>query len=254
MICLNSPAPDSPLGGTSWRDTTQSTDRTTVHSKSLSICYSCRVTPVLKREFTHKYSSLPRVPSLWVGSQTREKSKTNPILTIHLNSRYTNGAKQRQPWTPDSPGGPTVGPDLEELTQAGHSRNSSQASRVSGYNSLPTHSRQGSSDSGNTRSSIEAIKFNSTERKRLNPSAKKIIEEQNRMDSTRVSADQLINELLEATNLEGEDDCPEGVGLELYVGKDGSTTLGSRQHTKLLEVKVNAGLKWRAKARSGQTW
>lgn len=121
--------------------------------------------------------------------------------------------------------GGTTGGDLDT---SGHSRNSSQASRVSGYNSLPSHSRQGSADSSNTRSSIEAIKFNSTERKRLATSAKKICEEQNRMDSTRVSADQLINELLEATNLEGDDECAEQMGLELYVGKDGSTTLGSR--------------------------
>ncbi|CAG2108305.1 unnamed protein product [Medioppia subpectinata] len=79
--------------------------------------------------------------------------------------------------------------------ESGHSRNSSQASRVSGYNSLPSHSRQG------------------------------------RMDSTRVSADRLINELLEATNLEGDgedEECNESVGLELFVGKDGSTTLGTK--------------------------
>lgn len=42
------------------------------------------------------------------------------------------------------------GPDFE----TGHSRNSSQASRISGYNSLPSHSRQGSADSGNARFSL----------------------------------------------------------------------------------------------------
>ena len=54
---------------------------------------------------------------------------------------------------------------------------------------------------------------------------------QRRMDSTRVSADQLFNELLENTNLEEEvEEANERdeVGLALYVGKDGSTTLGSR--------------------------
>lgn len=48
-------------------------------------------------------------------------------------------------------------------------------------------------------------------------------------DSTRVSADQLVNELLQNTNL--EDSNEQGVGLALYVGKDGSATLGSR-HAK----------------------
>jgi hypothetical protein len=62
----------------------------------------------------------------------------------------------------------------------------------------------------------------------MTTNAKKILEEGNRMDSTRVSADQLINELLEATNLEADEECNEQMGLELYVGRDGTTTLGSR--------------------------
>ncbi|CAG2162724.1 unnamed protein product [Oppiella nova] len=134
--------------------------------------------------------------------------------------------------------------------ESGHSRNSSQTSRVSGYNSLPSHSRQGSADSGNTRNSIEAIKFNSAERKRITSSAaKKIVEEQSRMDSTRVSADRLINELLEQTNLEGDGDeeCHESVGLELFVAKDGSTTLGTRHGTK-----QTAGAQHRSAFRNGR--
>lgn len=35
--------------------------------------------------------------------------------------------------------------------EMGHSRNSSQTSKISGYGSLPSHSRQGSTDSGQTR-------------------------------------------------------------------------------------------------------
>lgn len=151
------------------------------------------------------------------------ESNGSPVQTPTAQKDLDTGSSVLAATIPPAVSG---GPDFE----AGHSRNSSQASRVSGYNSLPTHSRQGSADSGNTRNSMEAIKFNSTERKRLTPTTKKITEEQNRMDSTRVSADQLINELLEATNLEGDDDCAEQMGLELYVGKDGSTTLGSR-HT-----------------------
>ncbi|XP_054156752.1 uncharacterized protein LOC128955135 [Oppia nitens] len=81
---------------------------------------------------------------------------------------------------------------------------------------------------GYVRASLEAIKFNSTERKRLTQNAKKIIEEQSRMDSTRMSADRLIDKLLAESNLDGDEEYNESVGLELIVGKDGTTTLGTR--------------------------
>jgi len=90
----------------------------------------------------------------------------------------------------------------------GHSRNSSQQSKASfgsGYGSLSTHSRQGSS------------------------------EVENRVDATRVNPEDIIQELV-ATNLtqtalaedESHDD---DVGLEIYVGRDGTATLGSRSGT-----------------------
>jgi hypothetical protein len=53
----------------------------------------------------------------------------------------------------------------------------------------------------------------------------------NRVDETRVDADQIIKELVSA-NLAETDEAElqedQDVGLQLYVGKDGTATLGSR--------------------------
>ena len=80
-------------------------------------------------------------------------------------------------------------------------------------------------------------KFNSTERKkgqiRVNNSGTDI---ESRVDATRVNVEDVIKELV-ATNLAqtsenvGEDNEPEECGLQLYVGKDGTATLGSRSGT-----------------------
>ena len=80
-------------------------------------------------------------------------------------------------------------------------------------------------------------KYNSTERKkgqmRVNNSGNDI---ESRIDSTRVNTEDLIRDLV-ATNLAqtcedvGEDNEPEECGLQLYVGKDGTATLGSRSGT-----------------------
>lgn len=43
------------------------------------------------------------------------------------------------------------------------------------------------------------------------------------MDSTRVNADQLIEDLIRDTNLEAEP--AEGQGLQLFIGKDGVPAL-----------------------------
>jgi hypothetical protein len=90
----------------------------------------------------------------------------------------------------------------------GHSRNASQQSWTGsvGYGSLVSaQSRQGS------------------------------IEVENRVDSTRVNPDDIIQELvasnLAQTALTGEDQEQDEVGLEIFVGKDGTATLGSRSGT-----------------------
>jgi len=91
-----------------------------------------------------------------------------------------------------------------------HSRNSSQQSKGSfasgsGYGSLSTHSRQGSS------------------------------EVENRVDATRVNPEDIIQELvatnLTQTALAEEESHDDDVGLEIYVGRDGTATLGSRSGT-----------------------
>ncbi|XP_071442363.1 EEIG family member 2 isoform X4 [Hetaerina americana] len=50
-----------------------------------------------------------------------------------------------------------------------------------------------------------------------------------RVEVTRVNPDDLIDELLKATNLVGQDESAETSGLQLFIGKDGSTALGSHE-------------------------
>jgi hypothetical protein len=138
----------------------------------------------------------------------------------------------------------------------GHSRNSSTLSQQSkasaGYGSLTqsTHSRQGSSDSGNNGARTataaglsDSLKFNSTERKRVNQikAGNCSVETERRVDATRVDADELINELM-ASNLKETEETltteEDGVGLQLYVGKDGTATLGSRSGTNQRKKKA----------------
>ncbi|XP_064457230.1 early estrogen-induced gene 1 protein-like [Ornithodoros turicata] len=128
-----------------------------------------------------------------------------------------------------------------------HSRNSSytsQQSRGSGYGSLPSHSRQGSSDSGHIRNLSSGSGYSDTfpgslkppDRKR--PTSKvqnllhKQITEEHRMDSTRVNADQLIEDLLRATNLEDDSAEDSGTGLQLFIGEDGIPALGTAATVK----------------------
>ncbi|XP_013783924.1 protein FAM102A-like isoform X2 [Limulus polyphemus] len=122
--------------------------------------------------------------------------------------------------------------------ESGHSRNSSYASQqshASGYSSLHSHSRQGSSESGHLRNLSSGSGYSEValpgmpklaERKR--PTGKKHITEENRMDSTRVNADQLIKELFEASNFDETEEHAENRGLQLFIDKDGKTTLGSQ--------------------------
>ncbi|KAH9398220.1 hypothetical protein TYRP_019229 [Tyrophagus putrescentiae] len=182
--------------------------------------------------------------------------------------------------------------------ETGHSRsNSSQtsSSRIScttGFNSLPSHSRQGSADSENTgnarHQAVNEIKFNSVDRvvggkrsghghhnhllheasqqqpsrgavKAVNGGGCGVTGEQlasskAAIDSTRVSADQLVQQLLadnklaEALTEESPifDDAASGLyglgggGLALYVGKDGSATIGSRTARQVAEEGASA--------------
>lgn len=126
-----------------------------------------------------------------------------------------------------------------ELTHSRNSSYTSQQSKASGYSSM--HSRQSSSESGHASSNpaplteVNPPKWNlssgsndpatlaKAERKR-----KQILEDpkESRVDSTRVNAKDLINELVESANLSALDSA-EPEGLQLYVLKDGTATLGS---------------------------
>ncbi|KAG8178510.1 hypothetical protein JTE90_005404 [Oedothorax gibbosus] len=119
--------------------------------------------------------------------------------------------------------------------ERGHSRNSSYASqhsKASGYGSLASHSRQSSAESGHHRNPSSSSTYGEmclsgvpkpTDRKR--PSKKQAAEE-GRMDSTRVSAKEVINEVFEATNLE-TDESTESPGLVLIIKNDGTPALSS---------------------------
>ncbi|KAI0218392.1 C2 NT-type domain-containing protein [Lamellibrachia satsuma] len=88
---------------------------------------------------------------------------------------------------------------------------------------LPTHVRSGSIESGRSEPSKSGSVRQHAVRK-LETSA--CIEK--KVCSTRLDADELVNELIQATDFQSEDS-PEVSGLQLYVGRDGSTVLGSRQ-------------------------
>ncbi|XP_035213103.1 protein FAM102B-like isoform X2 [Stegodyphus dumicola] len=121
--------------------------------------------------------------------------------------------------------------------ERGHSRNSSYASqhsKASGYGSLASHSRQSSAESGHHRNPSSSSTFSelclagvpkAPDRKR--PSKKQMSDE-GRMDSTRVSAKEVINEVIEATNLE-PDDSMESPGLILFIKNDGTPALSSHE-------------------------
>ncbi|KAM7305700.1 protein FAM102A isoform X1 [Ixodes scapularis] len=143
---------------------------------------------------------------------------------------------------PNGCGGPEPGeaPRREEGDfEQCHSRNSSynsQASRGSGYGSLQSHSRQGSSESGHLRNLSSGSSYSDTFPGSLKPPDRKRpiskvqnllykqITEEHRMDSTRVNADQLIEDLIRDTKL---DEASEGPGLQLFIGKDGVPALSS---------------------------
>ncbi|GFV86302.1 protein FAM102B [Trichonephila clavipes] len=121
--------------------------------------------------------------------------------------------------------------------ERGHSRNSSYASqhsKASGYGSLASHSRQSSAESGHHRNPSSSSTFGelclsgvpkTVDRKR--PSKKQATDE-GRMDSTRVSAKEVINEVFEATNLE-PDESSESPGLVLIIKNDGTPALSSHE-------------------------
>ncbi|KAI1289522.1 Uncharacterized protein HDE_08157 [Halotydeus destructor] len=156
-----------------------------------------------------------------------------------------------------APGGPPLAAMLPsggaqsaaDQFDIGHSRNSSNLSQHSsskisaGYGSLSAHSRQGSTDSGNNGAKnpnsapglSDSLKFNSVERKRVQL---KVMgncsgETEASVGSTRYNADDVIDNLFALTKLDGAVGKPEEeeVGLQLYVGRDGTATIGSRSGT-----------------------
>ncbi|XP_043247196.1 protein FAM102A-like [Amphibalanus amphitrite] len=123
----------------------------------------------------------------------------------------------------------------------GHSRNSS--SQSAGYGSLqsqghsepsqPTHSRHSSSsESGHLRTASSGSglsDYNSMERAAAGggEKRKKDSASGSRFDATRVDAEDVINDLLQHADFDNPDESAETSGLQLYVGRDGSTAFSS---------------------------
>lgn len=115
----------------------------------------------------------------------------------------------------------------------GHSRNSSQQSKASvGYGSLPAHSRQGSTEAAAAMDGGQCVTVVTAP---VTVTATAGGNGGNRVDQTRINPDDVIQELV-AINLATqpeveEEENPDDVGLEIYVSKDGTATLGSRSGT-----------------------
>lgn len=158
------------------------------------------------------------------------------------------GSLPRKPGQPGpmpskAPGGSEIDVGKEEHA-ASHSRQASCASaqsKMSGYSTshshtAGTHSRQSSCGEADqihkrTPSSGSGLSEQSKGTSSLTRPPKKLeatssIEQ--RVDSTRVDADELIDELIKNTDF-AVDDSTEGAGLQLYIGKDGATVLGSQR-------------------------
>lgn len=130
--------------------------------------------------------------------------------------------------------------------EKGHSRSSSYASQTSkgstGYAGSVTHSRQASSEMaigmpGHIRNpsscSFSSDPGRSERRRKLDAD----ITKDSRIDSTRVDTDQLIEELLQSTDF-NVDESAENSGLQLFIAKDGTASLGGS-----LKNSSNRGLK-----------
>lgn len=130
--------------------------------------------------------------------------------------------------------------------EPGHSRNSSntsQMSKASGYSSI-SHSRQSSSgdstaghirnpSSGSLATSSETGSLDRAkaayERRKKNPSSADDAGggAPGRVEITRVNPEDFIAELLKSTNLEQADESAETSGLQLFIAKDGTASLGN---------------------------
>ncbi|XP_050434624.1 protein FAM102A isoform X4 [Adelges cooleyi] len=195
------------------------------------------------------FSSLPNKRSLFPSDIPSMNS-----LEKHDNSSESN---QNHSEHEDEVLSHDAAPTSNQLTNSnGHSRNSSNTSK--GSSSHNSHSRHSSSgDSGHVRltSSGTAISMSQAspvlnavetgsldrgkaalERRKKSAITSSIIDDggtkaTGRVEVTRVNPDSLIDQLLRATNLDDhstDEDNKHRSGLQLFIAKDGTTTLGSQ--------------------------
>ncbi|CAH1786845.1 unnamed protein product [Owenia fusiformis] len=118
--------------------------------------------------------------------------------------------------------------------ELGHNRNASngsQLSKVSGYSSIHTHSRQSSltnhEHTGHLRSPSSGSENIGRSLERRRKGTEELNNRRAESTSTRVDADEIIDELIKETDFH-IDESAETSGLQLYVAKDGTTALGSQ--------------------------
>uniref|UniRef100_A0A0K8TLZ2 Hipothetical protein n=1 Tax=Tabanus bromius TaxID=304241 RepID=A0A0K8TLZ2_TABBR len=141
------------------------------------------------------------------------------------------------------------------VSEMGHSRNSSntsQMSKGSGYSSFShsQHSRQSSEgESGHARNpssgslaisetgSLDRMKSTAEKRKKgAHDDGTPTVS--GRVEETRVNPDSLIDEILKDTKLDQLEESGETTGLQLYIARDGTASLGNHE----VKQRVSAGV------------
>ncbi|XP_022909176.2 uncharacterized protein [Onthophagus taurus] len=77
--------------------------------------------------------------------------------------------------------------------------------------------------------SLDRAKAALEKRKKVGQSQEENVQTTGRVEETRVNPNHLIEELLKSTNLEPTDDSAENSGLQLFIAKDGTASLGNHE-------------------------
>ncbi|XP_050434622.1 protein FAM102A isoform X2 [Adelges cooleyi] len=166
----------------------------------------------------------------WSLRQSKSQHQQSPQVCTHQDIFRTPDNKQTgfrfPPWsgpsprTHSSPGLLPLTPDSLSLTSSGTAISMSQASPV--LNAVET----GSLDRG--KAALERRKKSAITSSIIDDGGTKAT---GRVEVTRVNPDSLIDQLLRATNLDDhstDEDNKHRSGLQLFIAKDGTTTLGSQ--------------------------
>ncbi|XP_066252828.1 EEIG family member 2 isoform X2 [Euwallacea similis] len=113
--------------------------------------------------------------------------------------------------------------------EEGHRRSSTTLMLNTSSGSIQTTSDTGSLDRAKS----------AYERRKKNPNAPDDAGVSGRVETTRVNPEDLIADLLKGTNLEPCDDSAETSGLQLFIAKDGTASLGSHEVKSQMSTGIN---------------